>query len=188
MRTACFDIETSHLHPEWGIILAAVVKEYLQKPIVFDIVAYAAKERCDDSRLVAALVEELGKYGTLVAHNGVFFDRQYINARAMHYGLPLVDPRGRIVDPVLVARRHFKLGSNTLDSLAIHLQVQTRKTHLDYDVWKQAAMDRKPRAMKYVIDHCLLDVQVLEEVLQKLVEARCRSRLIKELDAYGSAR
>ena len=191
MKTLVFDIETSHLHPEWGVILVTVVQEYPNgKPEVFrlDDRCYRQPSRADDSLLVAALVKRLSEADVLVAHNGVFFDRMYVNARALRYGGLIVDPRGKFIDPVALARRHFRLGSNSLETIATHLGSPVAKTKLDGETWKRAAMDRDKEAMDYITEHCVKDVAVLTWLVGRLLAAKCESKLIGQVDAYGSAR
>ncbi|KKL14685.1 hypothetical protein LCGC14_2513240, partial [marine sediment metagenome] len=82
---ATFDIETSNLSADFGRVLCAVVKQVGKKPIIFRGDTYASWKKgnkYDDSMLVKDIIEELNKHDVLIAHNGMKFDRPFLNTRA----------------------------------------------------------------------------------------------------------
>ena len=181
MKIACFDLETSSLMADFGIVLCGVVKPWGEDCRVFRIDDGRGRVGSDDSALVGALVEELSQYLVLVAHNGTMFDRKFLNARAVKAKLPPLNPRGRIIDPVWLARKHLNLRSNSLDNVSMHLQTVARKTPVAGSVWLRAVLDRDKAALDEIVAHCWMDVLVLEEVCERLMP------FIGKIDNFGSA-
>ncbi|ALK11039.1 DNA polymerase III subunit epsilon [Blastochloris viridis] len=85
----------------------------------------------------------------LVAHNAAF-DMGFLDAELRRLGRPLIG-RERVVDTVMLARRRFPGGSNTLDALCTRFGI-----------------DNSNR----VKHGALLDAELLAEVYVELVEAR----------------
>ena len=181
MQIACFDLETSSLKANFGVVLCGVVKPIGGPMKVFRLDNYADCIGSNDSALVAALITELSGYLILVAHNGVNFDRKFLNARATRWGLAPLNPRGRMVDPVVVARKHFAISWNGLESLSTFLQTKNRKEGVDGDLWLRAILDHDREAMDAIVQHCKKDVLVLTEVVTKL------QPYIGRIQEWGSA-
>jgi len=176
---ACFDLETSSLSADFGVVLCGVVKPWQGKARVYRIDELAGDVPSDDHLVVAALIEALSQYDILVAHNGVRFDRPYLNTRALKWGLPLLNPFGKIIDPVQHARRYLRMGGNSLANVAKTI-TKHQKSSVDGNVWVRAAMDRDKEAMDTVVKHCIKDVVVLEAVTERL------RPFIKKIDERGS--
>lgn len=164
-----FDLETSSLQAGFGVLLCAVIKPWKKAPIVLRIDSDPSGVNSDDSRLVSATITALRPYNILIAHNGVDFDRRFLNSRAVKWELDPLNPRGNIVDPVKIARRHLRVGSNSLASLSSFLATKHRKSPVDGDIWVRATLDRDKDAMDSIVKHCIADVLVLEEVAEKLI-------------------
>jgi len=162
---ASFDLETFGLDPVYGRLLCGVIK-----PWGGDTQVYRVKRAgSDDSKLVAQLVSELSRYSILFAHNGLFYDRAMLNGRALQYDMPTLDPKGKLVDPYLVARKHLNLRRNSLDSLADHFQLLDQKMHLPASVWVRAALDHDESAMETLVDRCISDTVVLEQLATRIL-------------------
>jgi hypothetical protein len=56
---------------------------------------------------------------------------------------------------------------NSLNQVANHLGVNS-KTEVEPRQWLAAALDGSRRAMRYIVDHCVQDVLVLEKVIGAL--------------------
>ena len=179
---ASFDIETTGLDADYDTILCAVVKPWMGNPIVFREDKYKRPRRSENPEMVRSIIEELNKYNTLIAHNGVRFDRPYLNTLALQYGLDVVlKPFGNIIDPVLIARKALKFSSNSLWTLSEFLETETRKTRVSGKLWRRATIDNDKQALKEIIEHCIHDVLVLEEVTWKMRE------FIRRINDWGSA-
>ncbi len=166
---ACFDLECSNLNADFGIILAAVVKPALKKPVIFrsdKLNPNWKTRRSDDSAICKLLSAELQKHDILVAHNGVDFDLPFLRTRLMINGLPPL-PETKIVDPVKLARKHLRFASNRLGNIASALGVNQRIPVEGY-TWMQAVLDGNIKAMDQITEKCLADVLTLEDVVMKL--------------------
>ena len=86
-----------------------------------------------------------------------------------------------MIDPVLLARRHLRLGRNTLDTLIDFFGIPTKKTHVSGRLWLKAGIEGDKEAMNQIVHHCELDVKSLEGVYDKV-----RS-LVEKIDNRGSA-
>lgn len=181
INAACFDLECSSLNADFGIVLCGVVKPQDGEPVIFRADELNRKwktRRSDDSAVVKALIEELGKYDLLCAHNGLKFDLPYLRTRAARWSLPPV-PTPKLIDPVLIARRNLKMSYNGLERLADFLGCNT-KTPVEGAKWMRASLDGDTEAMDEIVAHCVQDVLMLEQIVQA-VKGYCR-----QFDGKGS--
>ena len=184
MRVGIFDLETSNLNAEWGIILCACVKEYGKagvKTYRADDYPSFKTHRSSDELLVRALIKDLEEFDILVAHNGVGFDRAWLMAKATKYDVKHTLRYKKFIDPVRLARRSFKLGSNGLQSLINFLNIPTTKTRIRPEAWLEASLDGNKKAMDEIVYHCKRDVLSLNGVYGKM------RLLIERIDNRGSA-
>lgn len=184
--TACFDIETTNLDPMFGILLCAVVKPWGSTDPDETKLFVNHQQGADDKDVVEATIEELNKYQVLIAHNGVFFDRKYLNGRALYHQIDLLNPRGKLIDPWRLAKNHLNFRGNSLDRLSDFLGCREKKTVVDGEIWMRAGFERGYTergydAMEYIKTHCLKDVDVLEEVADKLMP------FVGNIQSWGSA-
>lgn len=165
----CFDLETTNLAADFGVVLCGVVKPAHGKPRVFrgdEINKNWRTMRSNDASLVAAIVEELSRYDIWVAHNGARFDVPFLRTRLLRWGLdPL--PAKKLIDPVFLARNKLRMSFNSLAQVANHLGVNS-KTEVRPEMWLAASLDGSPKAMDYIVKHCVADVYTLEKVVGAL--------------------
>ena len=172
-----FDIETYGLEPVYGVVLCAVVK-----PLNGELKVLRQKRpSSDDSQLVFDIINELNQYNILIAHNGLYFDKQFLNGRALHWNQDILEPNVKIIDPCIVARKNLNLRSNSLDSIAQYLGLDEQKMHLDPIIWKKAALDHDEPCMKTLIERCSSDVRVLELLAKRVM------KLTRNITPWGSA-
>lgn len=180
-----FDLETSALEGDKGIILCGCIKSSESKKILTIRTdetnpGWKAGKRGDDRETVRLLVEELSKHDVLVAHNGRFFDVPYLRTRMLKWKMPRL-PDIKLVDPCQIARNKFKLRSNSLNAILDYLGLKDRKTPLDMSTWAEATQNGSKWAMDLIVEHCIADVKVLDGVLAAV------KPYIKLLDDRGSA-
>ena len=165
----CFDLETTSLNADFGVILCGVIKPAQGKAKVFRADRLNTKWqsiRSNDKDVVAAIVKELIEYDIWIAHNGNRFDVPFLRTRLAKWGLESL-PAKKLIDPVFLARNKLKMSYNSLESLAKFLGVNS-KTEVSGDQWLQAALDGSTKAMNYIVEHCIQDVLVLEKVVRSL--------------------
>lgn len=159
------DLETTNLSADFGVILCGVIKGAHGRPKVYRADAYPAwKEgrRSDDGDLLRALVEELSQYDIWIFHNGAKFDLPFLRTRLLKHGLPPL-PNAKLIDPLMLARNKLRMSWNSLEKLANHLGCNS-KTEICPDAWLRASMDGCPKALGYIVKHCVEDVKTLERV------------------------
>jgi uncharacterized protein YprB with RNaseH-like and TPR domain len=184
ITTGIFDIETSDLSADRGIILCAVIQGNDGKPLVFRSDElnknWYKGQRGDDSGIVKKLYKHLSEYDVLVAHNGTRFDLPFIRTRGARWGLGgLRDTK--IIDPLSIAFRKFRLNHNSLGSLSDFIGSADRKHSLDWSVWMDAILNGSRVAMDEIVKHCVSDVKELNDVLNMV------KPYIKVLDDRGSS-
>jgi uncharacterized protein YprB with RNaseH-like and TPR domain len=184
MRVGIFDLETSSRDADWGIILCCSVAEYGKKGIKrFRADDYSTwkTNRADDRHIVKAIVDYLMQFDILVAHNGQFFDKAWLLAKCIKYGIPQQLRYTKFVDPVRLSRRNLKLGSNGLNALIYFLDCSIQKTKIDQRLWLRAAYNGDSKALSTIVYHCDCDVKSLMQVYDKM------RPLIERIDNRGSA-
>jgi len=161
--TCCvFDLETTNLFADFGVLLCGVVKPAYGRAKVFradDLNPHWPSRRSDDS---AAIVAELSHYDIWGAHNGQKFDVPFLRTRLLAHGMdPL--PAKKLIDPVLLARNKLRLSFNSLSQVATLLNVNS-KTTVEPQQWLPAALE----AMRCIVERCVQDVLVLKKVIGAL--------------------
>lgn len=168
-----WDIETTGLRADWDTVLCAAYKWRGQKRAkIIKAESHPRKSVLDDSGAVGELISVLNEADIWVTHYGLKFDAPFIEARAALWKLPALQQQPtdlKHVDTWRIARYKMKFWSNRLDNIAKFFGVEARKTLLEPRTWQQARIGDK-KALKYIYQHCLADVDVLEEVFEIMLE------------------
>lgn len=187
MKTAIFDLETSSLYADTGILLCAVVKEYgAHKPpliIRADQFPEWKKSRSNCWPAVKATLDALDDYDIYVAHNGQYFDKTLLTSWALQMpGRKRVALRfAKFIDPVMLARRHMRLSRRTLHNLLQFLNIPEKKTEILWKHWMRATLDGDSKSLDYIVAHCVADVVALEKAYDQV------KNLVKGIDEKGSS-
>ncbi len=121
---------------------------------------------CDDHRMIAEFLKIAAQADELVAHNGDWFDLKWFHARCLKHGLqPL--PEVKTVDTCTIARRRFRLDSNSLDYLAWYLFGE-KKIETKFEMWRDLAMTNDPKQMAKMTKYCRRDVTLLERIFHEI--------------------
>lgn len=185
LRTCVFDIEATALDASFGRVLCCAIQSYDPPEMkVFradDYESWRRGLRADDSEIVRDILNYLQSFDIWYAHNGVNYDVPFLRTKAVIHGLPPVEAR-KVIDPVLLARKRFRFHSNSLDSIASVIGTEFKKSVVAPEAWRRAVGDGDKDSMDYIVDHCVKDVAVLEEVAHKL------QGYVQAIDQYGSWR
>lgn len=185
MKTAIFDLETSSLFADTGILLCAVVKEYGNKttPIVIRADKFSSwkENRSNCKQVVQATIEALEDFDIYVAHNGQFFDKTILTSWALKFGRRVDLRFAKFIDPVMLARRHMRLSRRSLHNLLQFLEIPEQKTEILWKHWMRATLDGSSRSLDYIVEHCIADVVALEKAYD------ITKRLVKGIDERGSS-
>ena len=181
-----WDIENSHnivlsfdLYPESihhdniiqeRYIFCISYKWYGQKKIhsisILDDKDRFEKSASDDFYVVKKFREVIEKADAHVAHNGNKFDLPMFNGRLLFHGLEPI-PKIKLLDTLLIARKHFRLNSNRLDYLAKYLGYQGKVVN-PKDLWVKCLKGDKD-ALKHMVKYNKVDVDILEYVFNRLM-------------------
>ena len=166
MKTVFFDIESGGLRAPFDQALCCAFKEYGKKPYVLS----RNIKDTSDKDLCIAIKRELEKYDILVGYYSLGFDKPFISARLLKYKQkPL--KRQLHIDCYRLAKKIFKytLPSKRLVAICEYIGIKG-KTRVEPDIWEQLkydAVEGKRKALKQVVEHCLMDVVVLEEAFDQ---------------------
>jgi uncharacterized protein YprB with RNaseH-like and TPR domain len=163
-----WDLECTSLSGMIGRILCCSFKP-LDQPVYTmraDRRPYRGRDIVDDSRLAAAIRDELERYDLLVSHNGKLFDSKFLAARLFKAGERPRENRLH-VDTMWAVRSHLRISSK-LANVEQFLELDETKTPISWDNWARAGAFSKA-GMDEVVRHCEADVRVLEGVYKRLV-------------------
>lgn len=187
ISTLILDIETTDLEADRGVVLCACFESSTNPGKVSTLrndhvnsKDWKRGVRGNDKELVKQINQLIRTHDVIVAHNGTKFDLPFLRTRALRWGLrPLMEPK--IVDPLWIAWRKWKLRSNRLGAISDYLGIPDRKTPLDMSTWADAMLNGTKKSMDLIVTHCVADVKVLSGVLKHV------KPFIKVLDDRGSA-
>lgn len=160
----CFDLETSNLNADFSILLTAAIKPYGLPAIVFRADEYPTWEnnRADDSLLTFDIAEELKRHAIVIGHYSQKFDIPFLRAKMTKHGLePLPLMFG--IDTWRIAKNNFKVSSRRLKNLANYFDIG-EKEGVEGGLWMRAAYDGSKEAMDAIVQHNIVDVEVLEKL------------------------
>lgn len=179
-NAAVFDIETTGIDAVApGNILCAVIKPLggKEKILRYDEMHLSPG---NDKFLARALINELCKYDLLIGHNIERFDWNFIKTRALIHGIP-IPKRPFVYDTMKAFKRLGYLtvpnivGKPTarLDHVVDMFGIKQRKTALyPREHWKTVWGNKKERrnAMDALVEHCVYDVAMNEDIYVRLFE------------------
>lgn len=177
-RTGYFDIETSNLDADFGIMLAYCIKDGASKTIHNDVITLDDINSCragdEDKRVVQSCINDLAKFDKIVTFYGTRFDLPFTRTRALVCGVPFPF-YGSIVhkDVYYLVRNKFKLSSNRLENSCRVLLDKTQKTRIEKRAWRAAARG-DAKSLAYVLDHCKKDVLDLQKLYEKVIDFSAR--------------
>lgn len=167
MRILFLDIEASDLSADIGNVLSIGWKFNDEpKAHVIDIGQYPGKTVNDDSALLKAFEPVWNAADLVVHHFGDFYDVPFLQTRRLIHKMK---PMAAVatVDTWRIAKKKLKFGSNRLARIEDALRCPYHKTPVKLSVWADARCgDRK--ALKYIVEHNLKDVLVLEWIYNRI--------------------
>jgi len=171
-RLGFFDIETTHLRANFGVMLTYCILDdatdkIFSRTITREEILHPAVR---DRQVIKSLIDDLKHYDTIVTFYGTRFDIPFSRTRALIHGFDFPH-HGTLKhkDVYYTVRHKFSLHSNRLENACRTLVGSTGKTSLLPDVWQRAAYG-DPRALKYIVEHCKEDVKDLKRLYYKTLE------------------
>lgn len=141
----------------------------------------------DDKEMLRKFVEIVNLADEAIGHNGDSFDLPWIRTRCLFHNIPMM-PEYKTVDTLQWARRKFYFNSNRLDYLGKFMGFGG-KIKTEFDLWKRIVLQNDPKALKAMCDYCKRDVQMLQDVHQKLalyVPHKTHVGVLKKRDKWTS--
>ncbi len=123
----------------------------------------------DDSKITAEILKLVDEADIVVGHNAQKFDMKKINAYAILNNINPPSPY-RVVDTMLIAKKHFAFEQNTLEYLSGALCTSAKSAHKKFqgfELWK-ACMQGNEEAWQEMKHYNIQDVLVTEELYLRL--------------------
>lgn len=91
----------------------------------------------DDYELCLEIWNELDEADIIIAHNGMKFDRAYINQRFAKHGIQPPSPY-IVIDTLRAAKKNFALPANSLKELCLYFDTENFKLDNEgFNLWKE---------------------------------------------------
>ena len=162
------DIETTGLKANVDIMLSWAIKTRDKDEIVSDVIRKSEVFNGKyDYRIMKSLIKALKNYDLIMTYYGTGFDVPFMRTRALDHDLPF--PQFRSLshkDIYYLVRNKLQLTRSSLKTATQFLGIDG-KTNLDPRVWRDARYGNKD-ALKYVFDHNVADVEILEDLHKKI--------------------
>jgi hypothetical protein len=162
------NISLDMIKSEWSI-LSYAAKWYGQAAVLYkDTGGRGASKVRDDKPLMKDLWELLDTADIVVAQNGARFDIKKINARLIASSLGPYSPI-RVVDTLLVSKKHFGFTSNKLEWTSKYLTDTPKEKHKKFpgfELWKECLADN-PIAWAEMRKYNIRDVIATEKLYKR---------------------
>jgi uncharacterized protein YprB with RNaseH-like and TPR domain len=165
-----FDIESSDLKANFGIMLSYCIKDNSSDTMYYDAITEEDMHDGMDKRVVKHCIEDMRRFDRLVSHYGTKFDIPFIRTRALIHKLdfPTIGEINH-TDTYYMAKRLLCLNSNRQGTVAEAVQGDDIKTRISPKYWIQALRGEK-KAIEYILDHNKKDAIQLEGNYKALVK------------------
>ena len=172
-RVGFFDIETSNLDGDFGIMLSYCILDGATGTILYTVLSKSdidgAKIGKEDRRVVQACIRDLAKFDRIVGFYSKRFDVPFVRTRAMSCEVDFPQ-YGTIVhdDVYFVIRHRFKLSSNRLENACRVILGDTNKTRIEPKYWRAAVRGDK-KSLAWILDHNKKDVIDLKRLYDRVL-------------------
>lgn len=182
-RVLAFDIESTGLDADFGTLLCVGYKWLGENKVhvvsVLDTPAFK-KDPTNDKYVVKEFLKVYKEADVALTYNGILFDRPYILAKTLAYGLE-VPPNVPMIDLYFTVKSNLRISRKNLWTVQKFLNLENSKSGVDGKIWRRAAVGHEP-SIKWIVKHCKDDVKVLEEAYLKLRPlVRTHYRLSRDL-------
>ena len=126
------------------------------------------KNKRDDRQVAQELWKLFEEADIIVAHNGNSFDQKETQLRFLVHDLPKTSPYKQI-DTKLIARRNFRMNSNSLNDIGKQLGLGKKLPHFGFEMWEAIYEDRDPEMWQTMRDYNVQDVVLLGKVYEKFL-------------------
>jgi uncharacterized protein YprB with RNaseH-like and TPR domain len=172
-RIGFFDIETSNLVADFGIMLSYSIKDSASDKIYSSVLTPTdikkAEFGSEDKRLIRDCLKDLVQFDRIVTYYGSRFDVPFLRARALSTGLDFPNYGSqKHTDLYFIIRGRVALSSKRLENACRVLLGTTNKTRIDSKYWR-AGVRGDQKSLAYILDHNKKDVIDLELLYKKMI-------------------
>jgi len=180
-----YDIETSDFNPYQNFIICYVAhmrdivtgktKKYRYSITPKEIQKAVNATNFDFDRVLLQELSKLIKSADhVVGHFSTKFDNNYFTSRCLMSNQPELIPDWKTVDAGdtwRMMKTQMKAPRNTLNNLILQATGSSQKTFVDLKYWYTIKFPKSKnwkKAMNYIVDHCVKDVEMTEKSLKKI--------------------
>jgi len=170
MTIGYLDIESTGFNANIDIMLSWCIKGRGEKEVAGAMITQEELMSDEqDARIVEQLVDEMNKYDVIFTYYGTRFDIPFIRTRALYHKtyFPMYKQKSH-KDLYYVVKSKLKLHRSSLMAATEFFGI-AGKTRVKPEHWQKARWGN-PKALKYVYDHNVADVEILEKLHRKLEE------------------
>jgi len=164
------DIESTGFSANIDLMLSWCIKGRGVKKVAGDVIEREEiMSNKQDKRITQSLVDEMNKYDVIFTYYGTRFDIPFIRTRALYHGIdfPMYRQKSH-KDLYYVVRSKLKLHRSSLMAATEFFGIDG-KTRIKPEYWQKARWGDK-KSLKYVYEHNIADVEILEDLHRKLEE------------------
>ena len=136
-----------------------------QKPVVL-VNRNLGEDGLNDKQICIETKRELEDSDLIVGFYHLNFDLKFLNSRLLYWGEEPVRPKLH-VDLYRLGRRYFATSRRSLEVITKELGIPG-KTHVDLKYWKQAKINGDKKAIDYIVEHNIADVDITEKLFLRL--------------------
>jgi len=175
-NVAVLDIETTGLKGDFDIVLCGVIKPYGTfdsiEPTPFVINLEGKDMLKAEVEVIESLNEAIEGYDGVITYFGSRFDVPFLRIRSTYHGLKPI-PKMKHLDLFFTVKRIFgPLSRKRMDSVNELFRIAEpdlpQKTNIDMREWMPAMFSHSETALNYVVEHCMKDVIILENLTKRL--------------------
>jgi len=169
-KIGVFDIETTGLLANWGIMVSWCMLDHDTGKIEYDITTRGEMRDRTDERIIKSACKELRKYDRIIGWYSSRFDIPFVRTKALYHKIDFPAYRDLYhTDLLYASRQKLKLSSNRLEAVCQYFEIpakhhkMTPRLNNELQAGKQEAIDD-------VLEHCKEDVWSTNEVYKMLLD------------------
>lgn len=169
-KIGVFDIETTGLLANWGIMVSWCMLDHDTGEIAWDINKKREMRDRHDKRVVKSAIKEIKKYDRIITWYGSRFDIPFVRTKALHHDLDFPAFRDLYhTDLLYVSRSKLRLHSNRLENVCQYFEIPA-KLHKMTPKLNDRLQAGNEKALNDVLEHCKEDVWSTNEVFKMLLK------------------
>jgi uncharacterized protein YprB with RNaseH-like and TPR domain len=168
-RVGFFDIETSNLKADFGIILSYSILDNKTDKLLGNVITTDDLKTILDWRIVSQMIADLKEFDLIVGYYSTKFDLPFSRTRAQILRLPFPE-YGEIQhkDVYYIVKNKFALSRSRQETAARMLVGKTEKTHILPEYWLRA-LSGDQKALNYIFEHNKRDVRDLKRLYRAVI-------------------